>query len=189
MTLQKLVEEFKDVDYSRVTRNEQAYADTIALTTSELTRLVDMYKQGGNLQHLRLLRDSIDHWIRRYHGYTIGGSIGTHYVEVGLPATVKGIFEHVIPASKLRDMLINGTLTINQALNAPISRVSSLTDHYLRNEGLVSTNNDYWHFFRRYSSLTACTIELEVEIQTHDGKAIDLDKWTLQDHYNYFGVQ
>ena len=132
------------------------------------------------MQHLRLLRDSIDHWIRRYHGYTIGGSIGTHYREKGL--TEKGIFEHVIPASKLRDMLINGTLTVGQALNAPICRVSTASDTILRESGLGSTNNDYWHFFLRYAGSGAI-------IETHDGKKINLQTWTLKDHYEYFGIE
>ena len=181
MSLQQLVESYHDMEYSRVTRNQQAYDDTLALTTQELTRLIAMYKQGGNLQHLRLIRDSIDHWIRRYHGYTIGGSIGTHYREQNL--TEKGIFEHVIPASKLRDMVLTDTLTIKQALHAPICRISTSSDTLLRGQGLVSTSNDYWTFFRRYENLS------EVTIETHDGKrVIDLHTWTLKDHYDYFGI-
>ena len=66
MTLQTLLESYQDVDYQRVTRDQQAYDDTLALTESELGRLVALYHQGGNAQHLRLIRDSIDHWIRRY---------------------------------------------------------------------------------------------------------------------------
>ena len=179
MSLQQLVESYQDMEYSRVTRNQQAYNDTLELTVRELDRLVSMYQQGGNLQHLRLIRDSIDHWIRRYHGYTIGGSIGTHYREQGLKD--KGIFEHVIPASKLRDMLLTGTLTIKQALHAPICRISSHSDLLLREQGKVSKTENYWLFFKRYKDLD-CTIE------THDGTKIDLETWTLQDHYKQFGV-
>jgi hypothetical protein len=178
MNLKESLENFVDADYGRVTRNDQAYQDTIALTVSELDRLVSMYRWGGNMQHLRLLRDSIDHWIRRYHGYTIGGSIGTHYREQGIVG--KGIFEHVIPASKLRDMLIKGTLSVQQALNAPICRINAGSDLALRESGLVSTNNDYWYFFRRYAGLTNCVIE------THDGTVINAKTWTLEKHYAYF---
>ena len=178
MNLKESLENFVDADYGRVTRNDQAYQDTISLTVSELDRLVAMYNQGGNMQHLRLLRDSIDHWIRRYHGYTIGGSIGTHYREQSIVG--KGIFEHVIPASKLRDMLIKGTRTVQQALNAPICRVSEDTDSMLRERGLVSTNHNYWHFFWRYAGLNNMVIE------THDGTVIDPATWTLEQHYEYF---
>lgn len=181
MSLKQLVESFQNVDYSRVTRNEQAYTESIDITTSELTRLVALYNQGGGRQHLRLIRDSIDHWIRRYHDYAIGGSIGTHYREQGL--TAKGIFEHVIPASKLRDMLLTGALTIGQALNAPVCRISNESDEQLCGQGLVSTNNNYWNFFLRYSKLEDTIIE------THDGKMIDVNTWTLEDHYNYFGIK
>ena len=116
--LKTLIENFGEADYGRVTRNESAYAETTALTVSELDRLITMYKAGGGLQHLRLVRDSIDHWIRRYHGYTIGGGIGSHYTQVGVNPR-DCIFEHIIPASKIRDMMLAGVLTVQQALNAP----------------------------------------------------------------------
>ena len=181
MTLRQLVESFAEVDHGRVKRNSTAYSDTLVLAQLELTRLLFMYGQGGSSQHLRLLRDSMDHWLRRYHGYTIGGSIGTHYKERGLAE--KGIFEHVIPASKLRDMMITGVLTINQALHAPICRISKHNDRVLREQGQVSSSEDYWYFFRRYHALDHVTIE------THDGaKIIDLSSWTLEDHYKYFGI-
>ena len=55
MSLKQLVESFQNVDYSRVTRNEQAYTESIDITTGELARLVELYKQGGGRQHLRLI--------------------------------------------------------------------------------------------------------------------------------------
>jgi hypothetical protein len=181
MNLQQLIESFQDVDHGRVKRDATAYADTLSLTTHELTRLLTLYKQGGGSQRLRLLRDSMDHWIRRYHGYTIGGSIGTHYRQQALAE--KGIFEHVIPASKLRDMVITGALTINQALHAPICRISQHNDRLLRSQGQVSSSDNYWNFFRRYQLLD------HVIIETHDGaKTMDLQNWTLEDHYKYFGI-
>jgi hypothetical protein len=106
-------------------------------------------KAAAHRQTARLLRDSIDHWIRRYHGYAIEGSIGSHYTEVGVDKA-NCVFEHVIPAAKVRDMLLQGVLTVKQALNTPTCLISTRNDEILREEGHVSSSPDYWHFFKRY---------------------------------------
>ena len=182
MSLKSLVENFQNPVYTRVVRNHTAYTDTLALTTSELSRLINMYQQGGHPQHLRLLRDSMDHWIRRYHGYTIGGSIGSHYIQVGVDKN-NCVFEHIIPASKIRDMMLAGALTVSQALNAPTCLISKHNDKILREAGHVSTSPSYWHFFGRYSVLT------NYEFSIYNGETIaDLHGWTLENHYKHFGV-
>lgn len=182
MSLKFLVENFHNPVYARVVRNDTAYADTLALTISELDRLMAMYAQGGNPQHLRLLRDSMDHWIRRYHGYSIGGSIGSHYIQVGVDKN-DCVFEHIIPASKIRDMMLAGALTVPQALNAPTCLISKHNDKILREAGHVSTSPSYWHFFERYNVLTNC------EFSIYNGSTIaDLHGWTLDKHYKHFGV-
>ena len=180
--LKTLIEGFGDADYGRVTRNESAYAETTELTVSEINRLVVMYKAGGGMQHLRLLRDSIDHWIRRYHGYTIGGSIGSHYVQVGVDHK-DCVFEHIIPASKIRDMMLAGVLTVPQALNAPTCLISKDNDEVLRKTGHGSSSPSYWHFFDRYNVL------LGNDFALHNGQVIaDMHGWTLEEHYKHFGV-
>ncbi len=182
MSLQTLIENYQEADYGRVTRDATAYADTLALTTSEINRLVGMYQEGGSLQHLRLLRDSIDHWIRRYHNYTIGGSIGSHYIQVGVDPK-DCVFEHIIPASKIRDMMLAGVLTVKQALNAPTCLISKSNDEVLRQSGHVSTSPSYWHFFDRYNVLTQNTFAV------YNGQTIaDLHGWTLDKHYEHFGA-
>lgn len=136
--LQKLVEGFTPVTYSRVQRGDKAYKETYELTVSELERLVKEYKKLQQVgQTARLIRDSIDHWIRRYHGYAIEGSIGAHYKEVGVDLG-NCVFEHVIPAAKVRDMLLQGILTVKQALNTPTCLISKRNDEILREEGHVS---------------------------------------------------
>ena len=182
MSLQLLIERFQEPNYGRVTRDASAYADTLALTVSELDRLIGMYAQGGTMQHLRLLRDSMDHWIRRYHGYTIGGSIGSHYIQVGVDPK-DCVFEHIIPASKIRDMMLAGVLTVKQALNAPTCLISKSNDQVLRQSGHVSSSPDYWHFFDRYNVLTQNTFAV------YNGQPIaDTHGWTLDKHYKHFGV-
>lgn len=182
--LQKLVEGFTPVTYSRVTRGGTAYKETYELTVSELNRLVAEYKKLQQVgQTARLLRDSIDHWIRRYHGYAIEGSIGSHYIEVGVDKA-NCVFEHVIPAAKVRDMLLQGVLTVKQALNTPTCLISKRNDDILREEGHVSSSPDYWCFFKRYEVFD------DAEFVTYNGEVVkDLSKWTLEDHYKFFIVE
>lgn len=179
----ELVESFQPVSYSRVQRGEASYKETYDLTVSELERLVTMYKQLTTVgQTARLLRDSIDHWIRRYHGYAIEGSIGSHYVQVGIDKN-DCVFEHVIPAAKVRDMLLQGILTVRQALNTPICLISNHNDNILRDEGHVSSSPDYWHFFDRYEMFD------EAKFTTYNGQEIvDPHAWTLDKHFEFFGI-
>lgn len=182
MSLKLLIENFQESNYGRVTRNASAYTETLSLTVNELERLIGMYRQGGGMQHLRLLRDSMDHWIRRYHNYTIGGSIGSHYIQVGVDPK-DCVFEHIIPASKIRDMMLGGVLTVQQALNAPTCLISKSNDEVLRQAGHVSTSPSYWHFFDRYNVLTQNTFAI------YNGQTIaDTHGWTLDKHYKHFGV-
>lgn len=182
-TLQKLVEGFSPVTYSRVQRGDKAYKETYELTVSELERLVKEYKKLQNVgQTARLIRDSIDHWIRRYHGYAIEGSIGAHYTEVGVDKA-NCVFEHVIPAAKVRDMLLQGVLTVKQALNTPTCLISKRNDEILREEGHVSSSPDYWNFFKRYEVFD------DAKFVTYAGEEVkDLSAWTLGKHFEYFGI-
>ena len=180
--LKTLVESFTKRSYKKVQRNDKAYKHTADITTSELSRLLDMYRGFiDDDQTARLIRDSIDHWIRRYHDYVIRGSIGSHYVADGI---VKGntIFEHIIPASIVRDMLIEGKLSINQALNAPTCLISKVDDVILRQSGLGSSSPDNWHFFDRYSVLNTT-------FKTYNGQTItNLHDWTLEKHFAFFNI-
>ena len=95
----------------KLAHTDENVAITEDLTISELTRLLDLYHNHGKEDQMaRLWRDSMDHWIRRYHGYCVVDEIGSHYTEVGLE--VKGILEHVIPLSNVRTLMITGKLTI-----------------------------------------------------------------------------
>lgn len=180
--LKQLVESYLKQSYKKVQRNDKAYRQTLDLTVSELTRLIEMYH--GCLeqdQHARLLRDSIDHWIRRYHDYVIRGDIGSHYIADG---TIEGdtVFEHIVPANIVRDMLLGGHLTIAQALNAPTCLISKADDVVLRKNGLGSSSPNHWHFFDRYQVLGA-------KFKTWNGQKInDLHDWTLEKHFEFFNV-
>ena len=179
----QLVESYKKTERNRgVVRNTYSYRQCLEFTVEELTRLLEIYRGTVYEEDMRarLLRDSIDHHIRRYHGYAIEGKFGSHYREVGV-SDKNSVFEHVIPASSVRDMLIEGKLTINQALNAPTCRIQKHNDKILRESGLVKTSPDHWHFFKRYQVLNS-------QFETYNGQPIrDISSWSLEDHYNIFG--
>lgn len=182
--LQTLVEGYKKRSRNHgVKRNDEAYAKCLEFTQSELTRLLTMY--SSMLEEdmtARLIRDSIDHHIRRYHGYAIEGSIGSHYREVGV-VEKDSIFEHIIPASSVRDMLIEGRLTIKQALNTPTCLIKKSSDRKLTENGLVKSSPNNWKFFSRYAVMNA-------EFVTFNGQSIsNLNEWTLEEHYKFFGIE
>lgn len=165
--------------YTKVKRGTASYAESTEITVAELNRLVGVYKTTTGAQRLRLVRDAIDHWLRRYHGYTIQGSIGSHYVTKQGTIATKTVFEHVVPASKVRDMFIAGVLTAEQAMHMPTCIVSKEQDIALSKSGRVSSTTNLWLFFERYDVFNDT-------IATHDGTVIDPTKWTLADHFNYF---
>ena len=179
--LQTLVEEYKKRTRNHgVKRNEKSYKQCLDFTSSELERLLAMYSSVlEEDMTARLIRDSIDHHIRRYHGYAIEGNIGSHYREIGV-VEKDSIFEHVIPASSVRDMLIEGRLTINQSLNTPTCLIKKSNDKILTNNGLVKSSPDNWKFFKRYNVLNST-------FTTFNGKSIN-SEWTLEDHFKFFNV-
>ena len=91
----------------------------------------------------------------------------------------------MIPASTLRDKLIAGELSINQALNVPTCRVSKAVDQALRDHSLHDSTPDGWIYFKRYQMAAP-----NIEIETYNGKSIDdLGTWTLQNHFDLFGIK
>jgi len=176
--LKTLVESYQSTAYKRVKRSEQTHLESAILTEKEITRLLSLYQDQQTLQEKRLVRDAIDHWLRRYHGYVIEGGIGSHYVEVGVDLR-NCIFEHIIPARDALDMLLQGILTVAQAMNIPTCLIGKNNDQILRESGLAQSSPDYWLFFQRYTVLNA-------QFTTYDGNIIDTDTWTLQHHYKYF---
>jgi len=177
--LRKSLNQFTKPAYTKVKRSASTHNESLVIAVAELERLVKLYKNDNPPQTARLLRDSMDHWIRRYHGYVIEGGIGAHYSEVGVDLK-NCIFEHVIPAAKVRDMLIQGVLTPAQALNTPTCFISKKNDQLLREHKRVSSSPDHWIFFKRYDIFD------NVEFWTYNSVSVDQTTWTLEDHFNFF---
>jgi hypothetical protein len=185
-TLKEAVEQFEEINYRQVmvTRNQDAYDITNDFVETEVMRLVGMYRGLSTLdQRARLIRDGIDLYLRRGHKYTIEGSIGSHYREVGVDLE-NCIFEHMIPQSRIRDLLIQDRISIKQAMNPPTCLINKENDALLSKSGFNNKTPSYWHFFDRYTGVFTANYE------TFNGQAIvDPHAWNLGEHYKFFGVQ
>lgn len=180
--LKTLIESFRKKAYKRVRRSEQSYQQTDDFTKNELERLLEMYNTClVEDQRARLIRDAMEHHIRRYHGYSIEGKIGSHYRQFGVDEK-NCIFEHIMPVNTTVAMLIEGALTINQALNTPTCLIKKEDDVILRESGLGSSSPDNWNFFKRYHVLNS-------KFKTYNGQVIDNpDSFTLEDHFKLFSI-
>ena len=176
-----------------VKRDDKAYKQCLEWATSTLTELLDYYRTQVFEEDMtaRLKRDQMDQAIRRYQGYAIQGRFKAHYFQKGVSLAPKDcIFEHVIPEGQVRDMLIDGVLTINQALNSPCCIVSRDSNAMLNARGMHDSNATPWNFFRRYKEGMVSVTGAVPEFETYNGQAIpDLATWTLEDHYKMFDVK
>jgi hypothetical protein len=179
--LKESLEQFTAPVYGKTRRTPDTYRTVADYCRRNLIRLIDEYHSVQNDQQLlREIRNDIDTYLRRYHEYCIQQRDGmaAHYHEVG--ADEECDFEHLIPAARIRDLLLAKTICVEQALNAPTVRLSRAKHSALKEAGWASTTPDMWLPFRRYSQV------FEAEYETHDGTAIDPEKWTLERHFEYF---
>jgi hypothetical protein len=181
-TLLERVNSFAQKKPTPVKRGGASYDATQQFCKSEIERYVEMYRQlKVEDQTARLIRDMIDVLLRRYHGYSIKENIGAHYYETGLAHGTKTEFEHVIPASVARDLLLFDRITVDEALNIPTCRLSATKHQKLNSTKLGSTTPDIYWFWQRYQSLG-------IQVETHDGTPVDTVTWNLDSHYTYFKV-
>ena len=179
--LKEALENFTAPVYGKTKRTNETYKTVARHCRTHLERLVSEYQIIKNDQQwLREVRNDIDYYLRRYHEYCIQQRDGmkAHYHEIGADEDTD--FEHLIPAARIRDLLLAGVLTTEQALNAPTVRLSRTKHHMLKEAGWASHTPNMWLPFKRYSNV------FQASYQTHDGTVIDLDTWTLEKHYQYF---
>lgn len=182
MNLQESLEQFVAPVYGNTRRTAETYQTVASYCTRNLTRLRLEYNSIENNQQLmRETRNDIDYYLRRYHEYCIKKRDGmiAHYHEVNADDDCD--FEHLIPAARIRDLLLAGAISVEQALNAPTVRLSRTKHELLKEAGWSSTTPSMWLPFLRYTQVFVAQFE------THDGTAIDSNSWTLQNHYDYFG--
>lgn len=181
MNLQESLQCFVAPVYGKTARTPDTYRTVAARCSRQLQGLVAEYHGVANDQQLlREIRNDIDYYLRRYHEYCIRQRDGmlAHYHEIDADAECD--FEHLIPAARIRDLLLADTITVEQALNAPTVRLSRNKHQQLKQAGWASQTPDMWLPFKRYNQLFAG------KYQTYDGSEIDPNTWTLDDHYEYF---
>lgn len=179
--LKESLDKFIAPVYGKTQRTTDTYKTVAVYCTRNLTRLVSEYHAVENDQQmLREIRNDIDYYLRRYHEYCIQQRDGmkAHYHEVGADDTCD--FEHLIPAARIRDLLLANAISVEQALNAPTVRLSRAKHMALKDAGWASKTPNMWLPFVRYTNVFSASY------QTHDGTAINPLTWTLEDHYNYF---
>jgi hypothetical protein len=179
--LKESLEQFVAPNYGKTKRTSDTYATVAKYCTSNLNRLIADYSAVRNDQQLlREIRNDIDYFLRRYHGYCIEQRDGmlAHYHEVGADENCD--FEHLIPAARIRDLLLASKITVEQALNAPTVRLSRVKHMALKDAGWAAKTPNMWLPFERYTNVFDATY------QTHDGTDVDPKTWTLEKHYNYF---
>jgi len=179
--LKESLDKFVAPMYGKTKRTVDTYKTVAKHCSSHITRLVDEYKMVKNDQQcLREIRNDIDYYLRRYHEYCIQQRDGmkAHYHEV--EADEECDFEHLIPAARIRDLLLASSITTEQALNAPTVRLSRAKHYQLKEAGWASKTPNMWLPFQRYTNVFVA------QFQTYDGIIIDPETWTLEKHFNYF---
>ena len=179
--LKESLDQFTAPVYGKTKRTSDTYAVVALRCRQQIERAVHEYSTvANNQQLLREIRNEIDYHLRRYHEYCIEQRDGmkAHYHEIG--ADEECDFEHLIPASRIRDLLLAGVISTEQGLNAPTVRLSRVKHMMLKDAGWAAKTPDMWLPFRRYTNVFAATY------QTHDGTEIDPETWTLAQHFNYF---
>lgn len=179
--LKESLDNFVAPVYGRTQRTADTYQTVAEHCGNHLGRLVEEYRAvKNNQQLLREIRNDIDYYLRRYHEYCIKqrDNMGAHYHEVGADADTD--FEHLIPASRIRDLVLAGAISVTQALNAPTVKLSRAKHALLKDAGWASHTPDMWLPFRRYSQV------FSAQFETFDGRTIDLESWTLEQHFEYF---
>jgi hypothetical protein len=179
--LKESLDQFVAPVYGKTQRTPDTYKTVAAHCSNHIQRLVEEYHAVENDQQLlREIRNDIDYYLRRYHEYCIQQRDGmkAHYHEIGADDDCD--FEHLIPAARIRDLLLAQCISVEQALNAPTVRLSRAKHTALKDAGWASKTPNMWLPFERYTNVFAATY------QTHDGTAIDPLTWTLENHYNYF---
>lgn len=179
--LKTLLENFEAPNYGKTRRTTKTYQTVARRCRRKLAALVAEYQSVQNdQQELREIRNDIDDALRRYHEYCIKqrDGMGAHYHEQGAEDDTD--FEHLIPAARIRDLLLANVITVEQALNMPTVVLSRSKHMALKDAGWASHTPDMWRPFKRYSQV------FEAQYQTYDGTVIDPETWTLEQHFEYF---
>ena len=179
--LSEAIANFREPVHTPTKRSPDTYASIWNRCLTQLSCLIVEHDDVRNDQQLkREIRNEIDYQIRRYHNYAIKENFGAHYIEVGAEKTD---FEHMIPASTVRELCIAGILSPEQALNVPTCKLSKDKHVELREKGWGNKTPDPYLFWKRYEYCFDVS-----GFTTWDGEAVN-PLMTLDDHFARFANQ
>ncbi len=131
----------------------------------------------------REVNDEINRRIRAANdalGMKGSRKMGCLYHEAGFEHKKSGgICEHAIPLTKLVELYRTEKKTFLELSLYPIARISKELDANLTRNGLARNGHDLKHPFKRYQNINP-----PPKIKTHKGDAVDLENWSITDHWN-----
>ena len=105
--------------------------------------------------------------------------MGAHYRAVDIKG--KQHLEHVIPQNKIVNAYLHDKITSELMLQMPLCLIADEDKHLL--EGEWQLTGDWNYPFRRYK-----LAGFNKKIKDVSGKFIDLDSYSIQDHFDMLGV-
>ena len=171
------------IDYQNLTNiPEITFKSKNKPALSELAEYIDQMKQDlfdekwsqGTKKHIKT---SLVLYIRSMQKQL--APMGYHYRADGIEG--KQHLEHVIPQNRIINAYLHGLITASQVLQMPLCMISDSDKHILEGDWQQSGN---WQYpFRRYISAGYTRGILSVT-----GKKIDLEQYTLEDHFHMLGT-
>jgi len=130
-----------------IKRTPEYYKQCEYTAIKSIESQIELYKDPNAAQ--QEVKRNINRTLRRFHDYNIleRKDIILYYVDTSSEDTT---VEHVIPVNIITDKLINGEITIKEALYTDICLLSKTNNKLLREAGLTNTHNNLNKPFSRY---------------------------------------
>lgn len=103
---------------------------------------------------------------------------GCLYREVGVLDIKQGNLtcEHVVPVAQLAKAVEDKKMAFREAIFWPVALITNLSNQAIKD---FKHNNNPMYPFRRYMLK-----DTNIQIFTYEGEIVDLETWTIQDHWN-----
>lgn len=161
-------------------KNGASTADLVQEISSLCEANIATIRRISQFNAEREIRDEINRRLRAVHnvlGMAAGSRrFGCLYIEKNLDEAEPFIAEHAIPVSALVKLFERGMPFVDLAF-FPVSLISKISDRRLAEAKLTKSGHDesFKEVFRRYAIAG-------VALETHDGKPVDAETWTMDDH-------
>lgn len=164
---------------ARDARTSDVITEQIALCKANLSSIdrIAFYRKD------REKRDEVNRRLRSCHdflGMAGARKNGCLYREAGLDPDASTVCEHAIPVTDLVSLYEDG-MPFEVLVFYPVARISKASDRRLQEQGLVKSGHERNLPFLRY-------YKAGIAIETHEGRAIDCDTWTIENHWDLVGA-